>query len=103
MELRDLATTATALLAGAGGTGGLKAFERWAYAHRVEFTSTVNVIVYMALFVVPFATFVIGIDPRRWQSDYGGAYGPKFQAEYPEIVKRSAMYFVGSVMGNYVI
>jgi len=64
MKIRALATIPTAFLAGAGGRFGERAFERWAFEHSARFTSSVNLVVYIGLLVVPFLFFVIGIDPQ---------------------------------------
>jgi hypothetical protein len=101
VELKDLATRTTAFLAGLAGPAGLQVFERWAYEHAVRFTPAVNFAAYMILFVGPFVTFALGIDPRRWQPDYGGAFGPGFQAEYRQLAIRGVLYFVGSIVGSY--
>jgi hypothetical protein len=100
VPLRALATLPTAFLAGAGGTLGLRAFEGWAYAHSIHFTSQVNLVSYMGLFMAPFVLFVIGIDPRRWEDNY--RLSPGFKADYRRVLIRWAVYTLGTFMVAYV-
>jgi hypothetical protein len=99
MKIKALATMPTAFLAGAGGTLGLQAFEKWAYEHSIRFTSSLNVMLYLGLFIAPFVLFVVGIDPQRWQQNY--AFSREFQAEYPKLLIRWAVYFLATIIVAY--
>jgi hypothetical protein len=43
----------------------------------------------------PLVIFVFGFDRRRWKSDY--MFGPEYQVEYPEMMKRVLFSFLGGL------
>ena len=47
-----------------------------------------------------FILFVIGIDPRRWQENY--MFSREFEAEYPKLLMRGAVYFLVTFIARYV-
>ena len=93
--MKIVATRTTAFVTGIWTTVSLSAFSSWTprYAVSPGVTNLTYLLAPLVLWVAPLVLFVYGFDRRRWKSDY--MFGPEYQAEFPELIKRGAIMVCG--------
>lgn len=73
-----------------------RAIEGWAYSQGIAFTRATVISVYGAVFVAPFLFCVIGLDSKRWETDYW--FGDNGKADMRRIWVRWVAYAIGSLV-----
>jgi hypothetical protein len=103
MKMKRLATRPTAFVAGVWTPLALAAFDVWAASHPLSaaVTRLIYLSVYLIAVIGPFVVFVVAVDPERWEAHY--MFGPKYQADYPQVLIRWLFWFLGTLGGGLVL